>query len=217
MGGTVAPVKALVALALGMLALALAALVAVVALGGDGGTTTSPAPSPYAGSRPPEGVVLPSFTLTDEAGRRVASDELRGSVVLVTFLDTQCTDACPVVAGEHARAVDALTPSERERVRVLGITVDPIEDTPASVDAFLARHHAEGRLSYLTAPVAQMETLWKAFAILPTARSGDDSLHSIPVQVYDPTGEWRSTLTTGVDLTRRNVLHDVRLAFAEGS
>lgn len=207
--------KALVALALTMLVLALTAIVAVVALGGDGATTPAPASS-YVGSRPPEGIELPSFSLTDEAGRPVRSAELRGSVVLVTFLDTQCTDACPIVAGELARAVDALAPSERERVRVLGISVDPAEDTRAAVRAFLARHRAQGRLSYLTAPEAEMEPLWRSFAILPTARSGDDSLHSIPVQVYDPSGEWRSTLTTGATLTRRNVLHDVRTALAAG-
>lgn len=196
-----------------MLALVLVAVVAVVALGGEGETVA--APSPYAGSRPPEGRTLPSFSLRDEAGRTVRSDDLRGSVVLVTFLDTQCTDACPIVAGELARAVDALAPAERERVRVLGISVDPAEDTPAAVAAFLSTHRARGRLSYLTAPEARLEPLWQAFAILPTARSGDDSLHSIPVQVYDPSGEWRSTLTTGATLTRRNVLHDVRLALAE--
>ena len=185
-------------------------LVAAVMLTGGG------AAAAFRGSRPPEGILLPSFSLNDEEGATVRSADLRGKAVVVTFLDAQCTDACPIVAGELARAIDELPADERAKVVVLGISTDPAEDTPEVVDAFLARHGATGRLSYLTAPQEAMEPVWDAFKILPTARTGDDSLHSIPVQIYDTAGEWRSTLTVGADLTRRNLLHDVRLAASEG-
>ena len=143
------------------------------------------------------------------------SDDLRGKAVVLTFLDAQCTDACPVVAGELARAVDDLPVDERERVVVLGISTDPKEDTPAAVETFLARHQAAGRVRYLTAPQRVMEPIWDAFHILPTARTGSDSLHSIPVQIYSTDGIWRSTLTVGVDLDRRNLVHDVRVAASQ--
>ncbi len=76
-----------------------------------------------------------AFTLTDENGATVRSRTSRGKAVVVTFLDAQCTDACPVVAGELARAVDDLPVDERERVVVLGISTDPKEDTPAAVES----------------------------------------------------------------------------------
>ncbi|MGL6280194.1 MAG: SCO family protein [Gaiella sp.] len=206
--------KALVLLAGSALLLGLVAILAVAFTGGSQAEVAGEA-APYVGSRPPDGIELPSFALRDERGAVVRSDELRGSVVVVTFLDAQCTDACPIVGGELARAVDALAPEERARVAVLGISTDPAEDTPAEVDAFLRRHRAVGRLRYLTAPQREMEPVWKAFAILPTAESGDDSLHSIPIRIYGADGVWRSTLNVGVDLTRRNLLHDVRLALGE--
>lgn len=187
-------------------------IVGVVLAGGSG----SDGGGEYRGSRPPEGIELPAFSLVDDDGKTVSSEELRGKAVVVTFLDAQCTDACPIVAGELARAIDELPADEREQVVVLGLSTDPAEDTPAVVDAFLARHRATGRLHYLTAPQAEMEPVWDAFHILPTARTGDDSLHSIPVQIYDRSGEWRSTLTVGADLTRRNLIHDVRIAANDG-
>jgi protein SCO1/2 len=136
---------------------------------------------------------------------------------VVTFLDAQCTDACPIAGGELARAVDALSAEERAQVAVLGISTDPAEDTPVAVGEYLRRHRAVGRIRYLTAPQAQMEPIWDAFNILPTAETGDDSLHSIPIQIYDRDGIWRSTLNVGVDLSRRNLLHDIRLALGESS
>lgn len=206
--------KALVALAAGALLLGVTAVLAVALAPGSGGAQEAER-VPYVGSRPPDGVALPSFTLRDQQGATVSSDDLDGKVVVVTFLDAQCTDACPVAGGELARAVDAMTPEERERVVVLGISTDPKEDTPAAVQEYLEQHRAVGRIRYLTAPQAEMEPVWDAFNILPTAETGDDSLHSIPIQIYDANGVWRSTLNVGLDLSRRNLLHDVRLALGE--
>lgn len=206
--------KALLALAAGAVLLGLVAVLAV-ALAGESGGAQQVERAPYVGSRPPEGIELPAFTLRDDRGAIVRAEDLRGKVVVVTFLDAQCTDACPIVGGELARAVDAMKPAERARVEVLGLSTDPREDTPAAVAEYLARHRANGRIRYLTAPQPAMEPVWDAFNILPTAETGDDSLHSIPIQIYDGDGIWRSTLTVGADLSRRNLLHDVRLALGE--
>ncbi len=206
--------KALLALAAGALLLGVTAVLAV-ALTGDAGAPQQAERAPYVGSRPPDGIELPSFALRDEQGATVSSDGLDGKVAVITFLDAQCTDACPIAGGELARAVDAMTPAERARVEVLALSTDPREDTPAAVAAYLERHRASGRIRYLTAPQSEMEPVWDAFNILPTAETGDDSLHSIPIQIYDGDGIWRSTLNVGVDLSRRNLLHDVRLALGE--
>lgn len=206
--------KALLALAAGALLLGVTAVLAV-ALTGDSDAPQQAERAPYVGSRPPDGIELPSFVLRDEQGATVSSDGLDGKVVVITFLDAQCTDACPIAGGELARAVDAMTPAERARVEVLALSTDPREDTAAAVAAYLERHRASGRIRYLTAPQPEMEPVWDAFNILPTAETGDDSLHSIPIQIYDGDGIWRSTLNVGVDLSRRNLLHDVRLALGE--
>ena len=65
---------------------------------------------------------------------------------------------------------------------------------------------------YLVGPLDVLEPLWTEFAIVTTFESGDDSLHSAPVRIFDPDGVWVSTLNPRADLTPENVAHDVRAA-----
>jgi cytochrome oxidase Cu insertion factor (SCO1/SenC/PrrC family) len=168
----------------------------------------------YVGSQPPPGIALAGFSLRNYDGRMVRSAELRGGVVLLTFLDSQCTESCPVIAWTVARALDALAPAERDQVTAVAISSDPSEDTPGAVRRFLERNTARGRLLYLGAgqPVEVLRAVWGRFDVLSSLESGKDSLHSAPVRVYDRDGEWVATLHAGADLTPANVLHDLRLA-----
>ena len=166
----------------------------------------------YLGSEPPPGIALPAFSLRDHAGQRISSRALRGKAVLVTFLDSQCTEACPVIAGHVARALTLLRPAERTRVVSLAITTDPREDTPASVRAFLRKNRAERALRYLLGNERELQPVWRAFAILPSLETGDDEMHSAPVRVYDRRGTWVATQHAGADLAPARLAHDLRLA-----
>ena len=170
----------------------------------------------FRGSEPPEPMAAPSFSLRSYTGETVRMRDLRGKAVAVTFLDTQCKEACPVIAGQIAKGLDRLGRSERTAVAALAITVDPDEDTPANVRAFLREHRAVGKLEYLIGPNAELERVWDEFQVLPSARSGDDDIHSAPVRIYDVRGRWVATLHPGVDLTPENLAHDLRLVLEDG-
>jgi len=89
-------------------------------------------------------LTLPVFALRDENGRLLRSEDLGGMVVALTFLDTMCTEACPIIAGRIANTWRLLTPSERSRATAV-VSTDPRDDTRANVRAFLARHRARKR------------------------------------------------------------------------
>jgi cytochrome oxidase Cu insertion factor (SCO1/SenC/PrrC family) len=55
---------------------------------------------PYRGSEPPARFELPGFSWRNYDGREVDATELRGRVVVLTFLDSQCTDVCPILASQ---------------------------------------------------------------------------------------------------------------------
>ena len=164
----------------------------------------------YRGSPPPPGIELPDFALPDQDGTIVSSRSLRGRVIVLTFLDTQCTESCPIIAAVIGRALGRLTAEERAQVAALAISTDPAEDTPTSVREFLERHRAEGRLRYLVAPEASLRPLWNALQIAVSLDTGDDSLHSAPVRIYDRAGEWVSTQHAGADLSTENLAADIR-------
>jgi cytochrome oxidase Cu insertion factor (SCO1/SenC/PrrC family) len=166
----------------------------------------------YRGSRPPEGITAADFSLRSYTGREVRMADLRDSVVALTFLDAQCEESCPVIAATAPRALERLAPEDRRRVALVAITTDPAEDTPAAVRAFLRRYRADGTLEYLIGPAPEVRRTWSSYGVLPSEQSGSDSMHSAPVRIYAPGGEWVSSLSAGVELTPRNLAHDLQVA-----
>jgi protein SCO1/2 len=160
---------------------------------------------------------MPEFALRDNFGTTLDSRHLRGKVVVLTFLDSHCTDACPIIASQIAQTLPRLTPAERRQVEAVAISSDPEADTPSAVHSFLAKQHA-GKLRYLGAgqPIRRLKTVWRAFEILASAETGQHTLHSAPVRIYDRTGIWVSTLHAGADLSTANLAHDVRTALSRG-
>jgi protein SCO1 len=204
------------AIAAGAIVLAAGILLVASQVGGGDGTAAA-GPSPFTGSVPPKGIELPSFALTDETGAPVTDADLRGRIAVVTFLDAQCEEACPVIGEITARADDRLEPSEREQVAIVGITVDPAGDTPDRVAAFLRRHRANGRLSYLVGDEKELTRVWRDFSVLPVVASSGHDIHSAPVRIYGRDGEWLTTLNSGVDLSVESLVHDVRAALDQTS
>jgi protein SCO1 len=196
--------------ALGVAA-AVAIVLTIVLAGGD-----DEAGARYRGSRPPAGIELPRFALEDYRGGTVRTQDLQGKAVAVTFLDTQCEEACPVIAGQIAQALGQLPAETRKRVVAYAVSVDPAEDTTPRVRAFLRRHRAERALGYLVGPEDGLRRAWRAFQVLPSVESGDDDIHSAPVRIYDPAGEWVSTLHSGADLTATSLAHDLGEALSAG-
>jgi cytochrome oxidase Cu insertion factor (SCO1/SenC/PrrC family) len=175
---------------------------------------TYPPPGRFRGIEEPPGIALPPFTLRSYDGRVVRSSDFSGMVVVVTFLDTKCREACPIVASVVGEAIAALRPDERERTIAIAITADPRDDTPATIRAFLRRRHALGRIDYLIGSVPTLHRVWRSFLVLSSLESGDADVHSAPVRIYGRDGIWLATEHVGVDLTVPNLVHDLRAALA---
>src|SRR5262245_13600282 len=69
------------------------------------------------------------FTLTDQNGRSVTDQDLKGKPFLVFFGFTHCPDVCPTTLFEVSEILRTLGP-DADRVGALFITVDPERDTP---------------------------------------------------------------------------------------
>jgi protein SCO1/2 len=187
-------------------ALAAVAITAVLLL------RTSEERRDYRGSVPPVQIALPDFTLPDYTGERISSQDMQGKVVLITFLDAQCTEACPIIASQIARTLEQLSPAERAEVMAVAISTDPEEDTPNAVRSFLEKNRAVGELVYVVGPMERLRPVWEHFQIAASVDTGSDTLHSAPVRIYDRDGTWVSTLHAGADLSMENLAHDVRIA-----
>jgi cytochrome oxidase Cu insertion factor (SCO1/SenC/PrrC family) len=166
----------------------------------------------FRGTVEPAGLTMPAFALRDQVGRLVTQQKLRGKVVVLTFLDTKCVASCPIIAGEIAATWKLLTASERSKAVAVGISVNPLDDTPANVRTFLVRHRASRSIRYLVGPMPAMRRVWRRFFVLSAAASGNASTHSAPVRVYSRNLSWLATQHVGVDLSPQNLAHDIRVA-----
>lgn len=210
-------VKLLVLIAL-LFAVVVTGTVAFLSRGSGSGTApVGPEGGPYRGSEAPGDIRLPGFALQEWNGARVDSRRLRGKVVLVTFLETKCREACPVIADRIGAGLDLLGPSERRSVYALAISTHPLDDRPASVRVFLRRHRVQGDLHYLIGSERRLRPVWRAFHVLPALDSGDADTHSASVRIFDRRGRWVSTLHPAVDLTPVNLVHDLRVALERSS
>jgi protein SCO1 len=195
------------------LAAAVVVGIAVLALGAVAGVVIASRANSdvasYRGSLPPPGIALPTFDLRDSTGERVRSRALKGKVILITFLETKCKEACPIIASQIGQGLELLHPGERRGVVALAISVHPGDDTPASVRTFLHTHRVEGDLRYLIGSERELRPVWTAFQILPALDTGNADTHSASVRIYSRDGEWVSTLHAGVDLSAETLAHDL--------
>ena len=191
--------------------LLVAGVSALVALRPRDAVVTLPPRSPYRGSIPPPGIRAPDFTLRDYRGATVRMRSLRGRIVVLSFVDTKCTEKCPIVTSVIALAMRRLSPPIRKVVVPLLITVSPPVDTPASVRRFLTARSALS-VDYLLGSVRELRPVWKAYGILPAVDTGSADFHSSDVRIFNRDGAWVSTQHAGVDLTPQNLVHDIREA-----
>jgi protein SCO1/2 len=82
------------------------------------------------------------FVLQSAAGP-LDTKALRGNVLLVYFGYLNCPDVCPISMAAGAQALNALTPDERARTKMIMISVDPERDTPAKLKEYAAYFHPE--------------------------------------------------------------------------
>ena len=139
----------------------------------------------------------PSFQLTNQDGQPVGLNDLRGKVVVVAFLYTDCPDVCPIIANKMGIAHDQLG-ARASDVAFVAISVDPTNDTVPKVHQFLAERNLIGKMTFLTGDAPTLQTIWTSYhvAVIPQAggtpqAGGGKVAHNDALFVIDKSGRER--------------------------
>jgi protein SCO1/2 len=138
----------------------------------------------FTGAVRPAGARVPAYALTDQDGHRVTPAVHQGRIAVYAFIYSHCRDVCPIEVQQIRGAMDQLG----RDVPVIGVSVDPRNDTRESARAFLIKQHMTGRMRFLLGSPAQLAPVWGAFGIAPQRKGRD---HSAYVVVVDGRGRQR--------------------------
>jgi len=138
------------------------------------------------------GDLVPDFAMTNQDGKMVKLADLRGNVVVLTFIYTRCPlpDFCPLMDRKFSELAQHLgnLPGRARSVRLISLSFDPDHDTPD-----ILRKHAQIRGA--TPPlwsyaVASHEELAKIAAPLGLlyGPGKDDIAHNLCTAVIDREG-----------------------------
>jgi cytochrome oxidase Cu insertion factor (SCO1/SenC/PrrC family) len=143
----------------------------------------------------------PAVRLPDQNGRMTTLAALRGHTVLLTFLDSRCTNLCPIEGTQLAAVQRRLTAARRPELVV--ISVNPA-DTRASVAKFVRQAGWTQPWRWLLGSRSTLAPVWRAYHIgvrlrhgqavqtgTTTIRVAGNVVHTIALYVIDPKGRER--------------------------
>ena len=135
---------------------------------------------------------LPPVSLVDQNGSRVSLASLKGKPVLVDFIYTSCPGPCSVLTSKLVGVAKDLGAKLGPDVRMVSITLDPENDTPARLKSYAGRLGADhsGWL-FLTGTPQQVDQVLSAYN-LRRLREADGSVsHMETMFLLGPDGRQR--------------------------
>lgn len=97
---------------------------------------------------PPVMDPVPAFTLTNRDGRVVRNQDFAGKPWIADFIFTHCPASCPLMTARMARL--NLELDQDHEVKLVSISVDPAQDTPAVLERYAQSYKATPRWLFLT-------------------------------------------------------------------
>jgi protein SCO1/2 len=131
------------------------------------------------------------FRLTDQNGRIITEQDLKGRPSVIFFGFTHCPEICPTALFDISEVLNRLGP-DASKVNALFITVDPERDTPAVLKDYLSSFNP--RLIGVGGDPEALAAVAKAYRVyykkVPT-QDGDYTMdHTAIVYLMDKNGQF---------------------------
>lgn len=110
-------------------------------------------------------VALPDVSLIRSDGQRVrfiqAVDD--GRPVVLNFIYTSCTAICPVTSQVFMEFRELLEATERDKINMISVSIDPEQDTPRQLSKYAKRFSSAGAWPHYTGSLTDSEAIQRAF------------------------------------------------------
>jgi cytochrome oxidase Cu insertion factor (SCO1/SenC/PrrC family) len=142
------------------------------------------------------GVAAPEISLVNQFGQPMSLSQFRGKVVVLAFVDSQCTTVCPLTTVSMTEARQLLGPAGSQ-VQLLGVDANPQATSVSDVMAYSQAHSMVNQWDFLTGSAAQLQAAWKAYHIAVQVDQGQID-HTPALFVIDQRGREREIYLTSM-------------------
>jgi cytochrome oxidase Cu insertion factor (SCO1/SenC/PrrC family) len=136
----------------------------------------------------------PEIKLVNQFGQPMSLSQFRGRVVMLSFEDSECTTVCPLTTQSMVIAKELLGKAG-DSVQLLGVDANPDAIKVADVMDYSRVHGMINQWDFLTGPLAQLKSAWKAYDVAVQIESGQID-HTPALYVIDQQGRLQKVYLT---------------------
>ena len=141
----------------------------------------------------------PDFKLIDQNGSVVSLSDFQGKIVVLTYMDSQCTDTCPLTAAHFRETYRQLDKNESDQVIFLGVNVNieasSVAEMLETTRAWRLDEISSWRL--LTGSQDSLESVWQDYGVSAVhSPDGNAIMHTPGTFLIDALGQKRWYIST---------------------
>jgi cytochrome oxidase Cu insertion factor (SCO1/SenC/PrrC family) len=142
------------------------------------------------------GAAAPEISLVNQFGQPMSLSQFRGKVVILAFVDSQCTTVCPLTTVSMTQARELLG-TAGSQVQLLGVDANPQATSVSDVMAYSQAHSMVNQWDFMTGSASQLQAVWKAYHIYVAVSAGQID-HTPALFVIDQRGREQEIYLTSM-------------------
>lgn len=146
----------------------------------------------------------PDIKLIDQNGKTVTNESLKGKVVLINFVYSNCDESCPIMVHKFMDIAEEMKAELGKNLVLVSITMDPERDSAEVLKAYAEKLKADTSYwSFLTGDKEEIAKTLKTFNFFYQKNEDGSFGHSNGIVLLDKKGVWKYTfnvLTVPVDI-----------------
>lgn len=142
---------------------------------------------------------FPNVTLTTQDGTKVHfyDDLIKGKIVVIDLIYTQCVDACPLETARLVQVQKMLGDRVGKDIFFYSISIDPTHDTPAVLKSYAEKFHVGPGWTFLTGKKEDIDLVSKKLGLYSEPDPNDRDGHTPAVILgNEPAGQWMRNSAT---------------------
>ncbi len=133
----------------------------------------------------------PDFTLINQDGEKVSLEDLRGKVVVMTYIYASCRYTCPLLETRLLDLQEVFKERLGKDLVFVSLSFDPERDTPAVLREHARALGADTRnWFFLTGPKEEVEKTLKAYGFFYEKQENGDFIHENRFTIIGRNGEY---------------------------